>query len=66
MTRPRRPQTCSHLIYTQTLTGVHQVVRYFLLAIFHVSISIGTLERDSLSLSTPIYLFIASDLQHKC
>jgi len=66
MTRPRQPQTCSHPIYAQTLTGVHQAVRYFLLAIFHVSIYIGTLESDSLSLSTPrrtkwtlVYLFIA-------
>ena len=56
---------CNHLIYAQTLTGVHQVVGYFLLAIFHASISIETLERNSLSLRTPnglyslfIYLFI--------
>jgi len=48
-----RPQTCSHKIYTQTLTGVYQVVRYFLLAIFQASISIGTLESDSLFLNTP-------------
>jgi len=40
MTGPRQPRTCSHPIYVQTLTGVHQAVRYFLLAIFHVSISI--------------------------
>ena len=52
MTRPRQPQICSHPIYAQMLTGVHQAVRYFLLAIFHVFISIGTLESDSLSLST--------------
>ena len=47
MTGPRQPRTCSHPIYTQTLTGVHQAVRYFLLA------SIETLESDSLSLSIP-------------
>ena len=46
-------RTCSHPIYVQTLTGVHQAVRYFLLAIFHVSISIGPPESNSLSLSTP-------------
>jgi len=34
MTRLRRPQTCSHPIYTRTLTGVHRAVRNFLLAIF--------------------------------
>ena len=48
MTRPRQPQTCSHPICARTLTEVHQAVRYFLLSIFHVSISIGTLESDSL------------------
>jgi len=53
MTGPRQPRTCSHLIYAQMLTGVHQMVRYFLLAIFHVSIPMGTLESDSLSLNTP-------------
>ena len=47
MTRPRQPQTYSHQIYA------HAAVRYFLLAIFRVSISIGTLESDSLSLNTP-------------
>ena len=25
MTRPRQPRTCSHPIYAQTLTMVHQV-----------------------------------------
>ena len=35
-----------------TLTGVHQVIRYFLLAIFHASIFMGTLESGS-SLSSP-------------
>ena len=40
MTGPGQPQTCSHMIYTQTLTGVCQVVRYFLLAIF-MYLSIG-------------------------
>jgi len=44
MTTSRQPQM---------LTGVHQAVKYFLLAIFHASISIGTLESDLLSLSTP-------------
>ena len=51
MTGPRQPQTCSHPIYARMLTRVHQAVRYSFLAIFHVSISIGTLESDSLSLS---------------
>jgi len=53
MTVPGQPQTCSHLIYALPLTGVQQAVRYFLLAIFHASISIGALESASLSLSTP-------------
>jgi len=44
MARPRQPWTCSHPIYAWTLTEVHQAVRYFLLAIFHASISIGTLD----------------------
>jgi len=48
-TRPRQHQTWSHLIYAQTLTGVYQAVGYFLLAIFHVSISIGIQESDLLS-----------------
>jgi len=68
MTRPMQPRTCSHAIYARALTGIHQAVRYFLLAIFHVSISIGTVESDSLSLSTPsrtkwtlIYLFILNN-----
>ena len=42
MNRPRQPQTCSHPIYSRTLTRVHQTIRYFLLTIFHVSISIRT------------------------
>ena len=52
MTGPRWPRTCSHPIYGRTLTGVYQVVRmssYY----FHVIISIGILESNSLSLSTP-------------
>jgi len=69
MTIPRQPQTCSHPIYARTLTGIHQAVRYFLLATIYVSISIGTLDNDSLSLSTPsrtkwtlIYLLLYSTI----
>ena len=47
------PQTCSHPIYARTLTGVYQVVRMFSPCYFHVIISIGILESNSLSLSTP-------------
>ena len=72
MTGPRWPQTCSHLIYARTLTGVYQVVRMFSPCYFHVIISIGILESNSLSLSTPsrtkwtlVYLF-NNALQHKC
>ena len=53
MTGPRWPQTCSHPIYARTLTGVYQAVRMFSPCYFHVIISIGVLESDSLSLSTP-------------
>ena len=55
MTEPRWPRTCSHLVYAQTLTGVYQVVRMSSLCYFHViiSIGIGILESNSLSLSTP-------------
>jgi len=35
MTGPGHPQTCSHLIYARTLTGVHQAVRYFSSCYFH-------------------------------
>ena len=52
MTGPRYPRTCSHLIYARTLTGVYQVVRMFSPCYFHVIISIGILESNSLSLST--------------
>jgi len=41
MTGPGQP---CHPIYARVLTEVYQVVRYFLLAIFHASISIGTLD----------------------
>ena len=53
MTGPRWPRTCSHPIYARTLTGVYQVVRMFSACYFHVIISIGILESNSLSLSTP-------------
>ena len=56
MTGPRQPQTCSHLINAQTLTGVCQAVRVFS-PVFSLSISYiciqGTLESDLLSQSTP-------------
>ena len=52
MTGPRWPRTCSHLIYARTLTGVYRVVRMFSPCYFHVIISIGILESNSLSLST--------------
>ena len=47
------PRTCSHLIYARTLTGVYQAVRMFSPCYFHVIISIGILESDSLSVTTP-------------
>ena len=53
MTGPRWPRTCSHPIYARTLTGVYQVVRMSSPYYFHVIISIGILESNSLSLSTP-------------
>ena len=53
MTGPRWPRTCSHPIYARTLTGAYQVVRMFSPCYFHVIISIGILESNSLSLSTP-------------
>ena len=53
MTGPGQPRTCSHLINTRTLTGVCQVVRMFSPCQFQVYISIGTLESDLLSESTP-------------
>ena len=43
------PRTCSHPIYTRTLTGVYQVVRMFPPCYFRVIISIGILESNSLS-----------------
>ena len=52
MTGPREPRTCSHPIYARTLTGVYQVVRMFSPCYFHVIISVGILESNSLSLST--------------
>ena len=48
MTGPGWPRTCSHPIYARTLTGV----RMFSPCYFHVLISIGILESNSLSLST--------------
>ena len=53
MTGPRWPRTCSHPIYARMLTGVYQAVGMLSLLYFHVVISIGILESDSLSLSTP-------------
>ena len=53
MTGPRWPRTCSHPIYARTLTGVYRVFRMFSPCYFHVTISIGILESNSLSQSTP-------------
>ena len=53
MTGPEQPQTCSHPINAQMLTGVCQAVRIFSSYYFRVFVSIGTLESDLLSLSTP-------------
>ena len=52
MTGPGQPQTCSHPINARMLTRVCQAVRIFSYY-FHVFVSIGTLESDLLSLSTP-------------
>ena len=58
MTGPRRPQTYSHPINAQTLTGVCQVVRMFSPCQFqvyiyiYIYISIGTLKSDLLSQSS--------------
>ena len=75
MVGPGQPQTCSHPINAQMLTGVCQVVRMFSLCQcihVYVYVSIGTLESDLLSQNTPcgtkcmdISLFIKA-LQHKC
>jgi len=35
----RQPRTCSHPIYTQTLTGVCQAIRIFSPCFFHVFVS---------------------------
>ena len=53
MTGRGRPQTCSHLISARMLTGLCQAVRIFSFYYFHVYVSIGTLESDLLSPSTP-------------
>ena len=53
MTGPGKLRTCSHPINTLMLTGVRQVVRMFSPCQFQVYISIGTLESDLLSQSTP-------------
>ena len=69
MTGPGWPRPCSHPIYARTLTGVYQVVRVFSPCYFHVIISIGTLESNSLSLSTPSrtkWTLVYNALQHKC
>ena len=56
MTGPRQPQTCSHPIYAQTLTeqpGIFSLL-FFCINIHRNTseLSIGTLESNSLSLST--------------
>ena len=48
-----KPRTCSYLINAQILTGLCQVVRMLSPYQFHVFVSIGTLESDLLSQSTP-------------
>ena len=48
-----QPRICSHQINARTLTGVCRAVRIFSSYYFHVFVSIGTLESDLLSLSTP-------------
>ena len=53
MTGPGQPRTFGHPINARTLTGVCQAVRIFSSYYFHVFVSIGTLESDLLSLSTP-------------
>ena len=53
MTAPGQPRTCSHPINAHTLTGVCQAVRMFSLCQFHAYVSIGTLDSDLLSQSTP-------------
>ena len=53
MTGPGQPRTCSYLFNAQTLTEVCQAVRMFSPCQFQVYISIGTLESDLLSQSTP-------------
>ena len=53
MTGPGQPQICSHPINIRMLTGVCQAERMFSPCQFHVYVSIGTLESDLLSQSTP-------------
>ena len=48
-----QPRTCSHLINTQTLTGVCQAVRMFSPWQFLVHVSIRTLKRDTYYLKVP-------------
>ena len=40
---PRQPRTCSHPIYTRTLTGVWQAIKIFSPCFFHAFISINLL-----------------------
>ena len=72
MTGTGQPRTCSHPNNTRMLTRVFQAVRMFSPCQFHVYVSIGTLESDLLSQSTPcgtkwilVYLLIKA-LQHMC
>ena len=53
MTGPGQPQTCSHPINVQMLTGVRQAVRMFSSCHFQVYISIATPESGLLSQSIP-------------
>jgi len=45
---PRQPRTCSHPIYTRTLTGVYQAIRIFSPCCFHVFISTGRARQDAI------------------
>ena len=58
---PGQPQTCSHPINAQTLTGVCQVVRMLPPCQFHVYVSIGTLVsglvQESNSKCIALFLF---------
>ena len=48
---PRQPQTCSHPIYTRTLTRVCQAIRIFSLCFFHDNVITTTIGGKSFNIA---------------